>query len=101
MAASWLSLARQDMVLDKFLAYRVTTEAQMRRARCVHEVAHARAGRPDHLSERLLADLGDYGLRPASLAEVGQQESSRANLFSVELKSWSTKSSSTRALLAN
>jgi hypothetical protein len=40
----------------------------------VHKEAHARAGGPDHLRKRLLADLGRDQLWPAFLSEVCQQK---------------------------
>ena len=39
----------------------------------VHEEADSRTSRPDHLSERLLADLGDHGFRNAILAKMSEQ----------------------------
>jgi hypothetical protein len=50
----------------------VVDEAQL--AELVHEMAHARAGRSDHLSERLLTDLRNDGLWPPFLAEVRQEK---------------------------
>ena len=43
-------------------------------AKFVHEEAHARTGRSDHLGERFLADFRDHRLRVAFLAEVRQQQ---------------------------
>ena len=43
-------------------------------AKLVHEEAHPRAGRADHLGERLLADFGDDRLGFAILAEIRQQQ---------------------------
>jgi hypothetical protein len=40
----------------------------------VHEVAHPRTRRPNHLRKRLLADLSRDRLRPAFLAEIRQQK---------------------------
>jgi hypothetical protein len=40
----------------------------------VHEEAHARPGRPDHLRKRLLADLGRDQLWPTFLAQIRQQK---------------------------
>ena len=39
----------------------------------VHEEADPRAGGADHFRQRLLTDLGNYGLRFAFLAKVSQQ----------------------------
>ena len=50
----------------------IVDEAQ--RAEFIHEKAHARARRPNHFSERLLADLCDYRLRSAIFAEIRQQQ---------------------------
>jgi hypothetical protein len=46
----------------------VINEAQF--SKFVHEEIHAGPGCSDHLRKRLLADLGDNGLRFAFLAEV-------------------------------
>ena len=40
----------------------------------VHEVAHARPGRADHLSECFLTDLRENWLRSAFLSKIGQQQ---------------------------
>jgi hypothetical protein len=39
-------------------------------AEFVHEEAHARSGRADHLGERFLTKLADDRLGPAVLAEI-------------------------------
>src|ERR1700730_15013091 len=50
----------------------VVDEAQL--PEFVHELADARACRADDLGQRLLADGGRNGLRPAILAEIRQEE---------------------------
>ena len=40
----------------------------------VHEVAHARPGRADHLGECFLTDLRENGLRSAFLSKIRQQQ---------------------------
>ena len=58
----------------------VVEEAQL--SEPVHEETDPRPGRADHLREGLLANLGDYGLRHAFLAEVSkQQQESSESLF--------------------
>ena len=47
----------------------------------VHEEAHARAGRPDHLRKRLLADLGRDQLWAAFLSEVRHQKEKARQAF--------------------
>src|SRR5947199_491415 len=47
----------------------------------VHEEAHPRPGCPDHVCERLLADLGDDGLGFALLAEIRQQQKGPRQTF--------------------
>ena len=43
-------------------------------AELVHEVAHVRPGCADHLSECLLTDLRENGLRSALLSKIGHQQ---------------------------
>ncbi len=61
----------QQRVMD-FETAVVINEAQV--AKLIHEMAHARPGRADHLSECLLTDLRGNWLGPALLAEVGEQQ---------------------------
>src|SRR6266446_3752963 len=51
-------------------------------AELVHEKAHARSGRADHLRQRFLTELSHDRLRPAFLAEIcKQKEKSGEALF--------------------
>jgi hypothetical protein len=50
----------------------VVEEAQL--AELIHEMAHPRTGRSDHLRKRPPSDFRDDGLGLALLAEVGQQK---------------------------
>ena len=51
-------------------------------AELVHEKAHARTRRADHFRKRFLADLRDDRIRPAFLAEIGEeQKHARKPLF--------------------
>ena len=49
----------------------VINEAQF--SESVHEEADSRTGGPDHLSQRLLAYLGDHSFRNAILAKMSEQ----------------------------
>jgi len=51
----------------------------------VHEKAHARSGRADHLGEHFLAELSHDRLRPAFLPKFASRRRSRARRFSLEL----------------
>ena len=53
----------------------------------IHEKADAGPCRADHLRKRLLADLCDDRLGPASLPKFAKSSSSRARRFSLELNS--------------
>src|SRR5208283_4380265 len=61
----------------------VVNEAKF--SKLVHEKAHARPGRSDHLRKRLLADFRDHRLRFVFLAKVRQQQEQTARRFSLEL----------------
>src|SRR6202162_1729019 len=50
----------------------VVNEAQL--SKFVHEKAHARSRRADHLRQRLLADFGYDWLRPTFLAKIRQKQ---------------------------
>jgi hypothetical protein len=52
-------------------ALAVVNEAKL--SEPVHEEAHPRPGRADHLGERLLTDVGDNRFGRAFLAEMSQQ----------------------------
>jgi hypothetical protein len=43
-------------------------------AESVHEKAHARSGRADHLRQSFLAELSHDRLRPAFLAEICEEK---------------------------
>ena len=49
----------------------VIDEAQF--SESIHEEAASRTGRPNHLGQSLLADLGDHGFRNAVLAKMSEQ----------------------------
>src|ERR1700730_7903739 len=70
-------------------------------AKFVHEKAHARSGRADHLRQRFLTKLSHDRLRLAFLAEICKQRRSRARRFSLELNNWSIRSSSIRLFRVN
>jgi hypothetical protein len=53
----------------------------------VHEEADPRAGGADHFRQHLSTDLGNYGLRCAFLAEMGEQQKAPGQPLSLELKS--------------
>src|SRR4029453_14470424 len=74
----------------------VVDEAQLPEP--VHEVAHPRTGGADHGGQRLLAPLRDHALGPRLLAEMREQQQDTGQPLSLELKSWSTRSSSIRTL---
>ena len=74
----------------------VVDEAQL--PKLVHEGVDARAGRADDLGQRLLADLRVIACGAPSLPKLARRRSVRARRFSLELNSWSTRSSSTRLL---
>src|SRR5271169_197076 len=57
----------------------VVNEAQFTKS--VHEEAHARARRADHLRERLLADIRNHRLRSSFLAKVRQQKQHPGEAF--------------------
>lgn len=63
----------------------VVNEAQFSEA--AHQEADPRAGGDDHFRQHLLADLDDYLLGFALLAEMGEQQKMRASPLSRELKS--------------
>jgi hypothetical protein len=50
-------------------------------AKSVHEKAHARARRADHLRERLLADIRNHRLLSSFLAKVRQQKQHPGKAF--------------------
>ena len=60
----------------------------------IHEKADTRASSANHFGQSLLADLGYNGLRNSILAKVESNSKTRARRFSLELNSWSTRSSS-------
>ena len=57
----------------------------------VHEEADARSGCAYHFGEGLLGDLGNHLSGLSSLPKWASSRSILASLFSLELKSWSTK----------
>ena len=71
--AAWLFRENhaQQRAMDFKMAV-VINETQM--PKLVHEMTHARAGRTDHLSKRLLADFCVDRLRPTFLAKIGHQQ---------------------------
>ena len=52
----------------------------------VHEEAHARSGRADHLRERLLAKLSDDRLRLAVLAEICKKKQKAGEALFARIK---------------
>src|ERR1035437_4233190 len=74
------SLQRAGLVVQNYIEQRamdlqtavVVNESQFPEP--VHEEAHPRAGRADHLGQSFLTDLGDNGFRNALLAEMSQQQ---------------------------
>ena len=52
----------------------------------VHEEADSRTGGPDHLSQRLLTDLGDDRLGFAFLAKMSEQEQNPSQSFFTRIK---------------
>jgi hypothetical protein len=80
--------------VDLHPAIAIVNEAQLPKS--VQEKADPRAGRAHHLREGLLTHLGDYNLGYPSLPKWASKSKTRASLFSLELKRWSTKSSSYR-----
>jgi hypothetical protein len=54
----------------------------------VHEEAHARAGRPDHVGKGLLTDLCRDHLRPAFLSEVEHDGALRVLHVHVQAHTW-------------
>ena len=57
----------------------VVNEAEF--SKLVHEKAHARPGRSDHLRKRLLADFRDHRLRFVFLTKVRQQQKQAGKTF--------------------
>ena len=57
----------------------VVNEAQLPES--VHKEADTRTSRPDHLSQRFLADLGNHGFGDALLAKVSEQEQHASQPF--------------------
>ena len=58
----------------------------------VHEMADPRPGRADHLRQGVLIHSGDYSFSLAFLAKMREQQENPSQRFSLELKSWSTRS---------
>src|SRR5882672_4076149 len=54
-------------------------------AEFVHEKAHARSGRADHLRQRFLTELSHDRLWPAFLAEICKQKEKPGEALSLEL----------------
>src|ERR1017187_2123624 len=77
----------------------IVNEAQL--SEPIHEKTDPRAGCVHHLCARLLTDFREYSLGHTFLTEVSKQQQGPASLFSLELKSWSTKSSSYRMFRPN
>src|SRR5436190_14548881 len=77
----------------------VFDEAQF--AEFVHEKAHPRSGRADHLRQRFRLNFPTIGSGLPSLPKFASRRRSRARRFSLELNNWSTKSSSIRLLRVN
>jgi hypothetical protein len=72
---------------------------QSQLAKFIQEKAHPGSGRADHFRQGRLIDRGIDGRWPSILAESKRRR--RASRFSLELKSWSIKSSSTRLFRVN
>src|SRR6186713_1363538 len=77
----------------------VFDEAEL--AKLVHKHAHARPRGADHLGDVSWLIFAMTGSGLLSLPKFAISRSTLARRFSLELKSWSTKSSSTRAFRAN
>src|SRR6266480_1164940 len=77
----------------------VFDEAQF--AELVHEKAHPRSGRADHLRQRFLTEVSHDRLRPAFLAEICKQKEKSGEALFLELNNWSIKSSSIRLFRVN
>src|SRR2546425_11395518 len=70
-------------------------------AEFVHEKAHPRSGRADHLRQCFLTKISHDRLRPAFLAEICKQKEKSGEALFLELNNWSIKSSSIRLLRVN
>jgi hypothetical protein len=70
-------------------------------AELVHEKAHPRSCRTDHFSQSFLTNGWINGRGSTFLAKIRQQEEKACETLSLELNSWSIKSSSTRLFVVN
>src|ERR1700733_9161474 len=70
-------------------------------AEFVHEMADAGSSGPDHLRENFLTELSDNRLRRIPLPKFARSRRARARRFSLELNSWSIRSSSIRPFRFN
>src|SRR5580704_17180748 len=82
-----LGLVEQDHVqqgimdLDFSIVFDKTQFAEL-----VHEKAHTRSGRADHLRQRLLTKLSHDRLRPAFLAEICKEKEKSSEAFFARIK---------------
>ena len=75
-------LIRQNYTQQRAMDFEmsvVINETQF--AELVHEVAHARPGRADHLSECFLTDLCENWLRSAFFSKIGHQQQQASKPF--------------------
>ena len=70
-------------------------------AEFVHKKTDSRTRSTDHLREHLVANLWNYLLGFAVFPKLANSKSVRASLFSLGLKSWSSRSSSIRMVRAS